>query len=237
MKKMLKNIYILLVILTICCPRQALSAIDREKEVRDVVSAFVATRTTGMGWDVHIRRVVISDALKLPEGPVDYEIVAPQQWEGWGNISIAVIARQKDRVVRNVPVRIEVEAFADTVVTLRQIDSGSVIAADDLVLQKREITQNSHLAARILDNIIGKKARTTMRANQPVRIDQVEKVPLIKSGQMVTIVAENEVLKISVSGTARSSGAEGEIIRVQNMTSLKEIQARVISATTVQVPF
>ena len=54
---------------------------------------------------------------------------------------------------------------------------------------------------------------------------------------MVTIVAENDVLKISVSGKARSSGAEGDTIRVQNLTSLKEIPARVISATTVQVAF
>ncbi len=237
MKRLLPHIFILLLILAIFCPLQARSATDREQEVRDVVTAFVTSRTAGMGWDVHIRRITISDALKLPEGPVDYEVVAPQQWEGWGNISIAVIARQKDRVVRNVPVRVDVEALTDTVVTLRQIEYGSIVSAADVVLQKREITQNSHLAARTLDDVSGKKARTTLRANQPVRTDQVEKVPLIKSGQIVTIVAENEVLKISVSGTARSSGAEGDIIRVQNLTSLKEIPARVINATTVQVAF
>jgi flagella basal body P-ring formation protein FlgA len=54
---------------------------------------------------------------------------------------------------------------------------------------------------------------------------------------MVTIIAENDVLKISVSGKARSAGAEGDTIRVQNLSSLKEIPARVISATTVQVAF
>ena len=148
-----------------------------------------------------------------------------------------VLARQKDRVVRNIPVRVEVEALADTVVTLRQIEHGTTITAADLVLQKREITQSSHLAARTLDAVIGKKARITLRANQPVRADQVEKVPLIKSGQMVTIIAENDVMKISVTGKAHSSGAEGDIIRVQNLTSLKEIPARVIDATTVQVAF
>jgi flagellar basal body P-ring formation protein FlgA len=85
--------------------------------------------------------------------------------------------------------------------------------------------------------VIGKKARTIIRANQPVRADLVERVPLVKSGQMVTIVAENEVLKISVSGKARSQGAEGDTIRVQNLSSLKEISARIINATTVQVAF
>jgi flagella basal body P-ring formation protein FlgA len=223
--------------ITVFLPAQSYSAIDRDQEVREAVSAFVKAKTSSMGWDVKIRRITISDALKFPEGAVEYEIVAPQQWEGWGNISIAVIARQKEKVIRNIPVRIDVEALAEAVVTLRQIDIGAIISAADLVLQKREITQNSHLAVRKLDEVIGKKARTTLKANQPVRADQIEKVPLIKSGQLVTILAENEVMKISVSGKARSSGAEGDIIWVQNLTSLKEISARIINATTVQVAF
>ncbi len=229
--------FILFLLVAAISPRHAASAIDREQEVRDAVTAFVTTRTAGMGWDIHIRRISLSDSLKLPDGTVDYEIVAPQQWEGWGNISIAVIVRQKDRIIRNIPVRLEVEASVDTVVTLRQIEYGASLAATDVTLQKREITQNSHLAARKLDDVIGKKARTTIRANQPVRADQVEKVPLIKSGQMVTIIAESGVLKISVTGIARSSGAEGDVIRVQNLTSLKEIPARVIDSSTVLVPF
>lgn len=237
MKHLLTYVLILLLALAAICPQQSLASTDREQEVREAVTSFVTNRTSNMGWDVRIRRITISDALKLPEGAVDYEIIAQQQWEGWGNINIAVIARQNDRVVRNIPVRIEVEALADTVITLHQIDHGTTISAADLVLQRREITQSSHLAARALDEVIGKKARTTLRANQPVRADQVEKVPLIKSGQMVTIIAESGVLKVSVAGKARSSGAEGDIIRVQNLTSLKEIPARVIDASTVLVAF
>ncbi len=237
MNRIYHHILLFLLIALIICPRQALSATDRDQEVRKAVAAFVTNRTAGMGWDVHLRRITISDALKLPEGPTDYEIVAPQQWEGWGAVSISVYARQKGKVVRNIPVRIEVAALVDTVVALREIEYGASILPSDVILQKREITYNSQLAARTLDEVIGKRARLIIRANQPVRTDQVERVPLIKSGQIVTIVAENEVLKVSVSGKARSSGAEGDIIRVQNLTSLKEIPAKVIDASTVQVAF
>lgn len=237
MKRLMPHIVILFLALMALYPCHAFSAPDREQEVREAVTAFVKNRTNGMGWDVRVRRIIISGTLKLPEGKIDYEVVAPQQWEGWGNISVAVLARQNDKVLRNIPVRLDVEALADTVVTLQQINYGELISAADVVLQKREITYNSHLAARTIDEVVGKKSRTTLRANQPVRADQVERVPLIKSGQIVTIIAENEVLKISVSGKARSSGAEGDMIRVQNLTSLKEIPARVIDASTVQVAF
>lgn len=237
MKLFLRNILMTVFVVAVFAPCQSLAAVDREREVRDVVTAFVTTRTTGMEWDVRIRRITISDTLKLPEGIIDYEVVAPQQWEGWGSASMAVLARQKDRMVRNIPVRVDVEARTDMVVTLKQIEHGTIINAGDLVLQNREISNSSNRASRRIDDIIGKKARTTLKANQPVRTDQVEKVPLIKSGQMVTIIAENEVMKVSVAGKARSSGAEGDIITVQNQNSFKEIPARVLNATTVQVAF
>lgn len=237
MKFKMVHVFVLLLALLIISPCQASSATDREQEVRDAVTSFVKTRTAEMGWDVRIRRISIPDVLKFPEGKVDYEIIAPQQWEGWGNINIAVIARQKEKPLRNISVRVDVEALTDMVVALHQIEHGELISVADVVLKKQEISQNTHLAARTLDEVIGKKSRMTIRANQPVRADWVEKVPLIKPGQMVTIVAENEVLKISVSGKARSPGAEGDTIRVQNLTSLKEIAAVVVSATTVQVAF
>jgi len=224
-------------LLTFFSPVSVPAAVNREQQVRELVTAFVTSRTSGLGWDVHIRRITISDALKLPEGAIDYEIIAPQQWEGWGSVALAVVARQKERVVRNIPVRVEVEALTDMVVALHQIERDTLISATDVALQKREIAQSSHLSARTIDDVVGKKARSTFRANQPIRADQLERQPLIKSGQMVTIIAENDVMKVTVAGKARSSGAEGDSIRVQNLTSLKEIPAIVINATTVQVAF
>lgn len=211
--------------------------VARDQEIRTAVTSFVMSRTNGMGWDVHVRKITITEAVKLPEGTIDYEIVAPQQWEGWGSVSIAVVARQRERVVRNIPVRVEVEALTDMVVAVRQLDMGTIIAESDLVVQKRDMSQGAHLLARKLEDVVGKKNRSTVRANQPLRIDQLEKVPLIKAGQLVTIVAENESLKVSVAGKARSSGAEGDTIKVQNLSSLKEISAQVLNANTVQVPF
>jgi len=237
MKSSLTHILFLFLAVTVFYPYSALSAVNREQEVRTAVTSFVTSRTVGMGWNVNISRITINDPLILPAGKIEYEIVAPQQWEGWGPVSISVLARQNDRLLRNIPVRVEVDALADMVVALHQIEHGELLSDADVVLQKREISQSSHLAARVISEVVGKKARITLKANQPVRADQIERVPLVKSGQMVTIIAENDVLKISVSGKARSAGAEGDTIRVQNLSSLKELPARVISATTVQVAF
>lgn len=210
---------------------------EREAEIRRAVTEYVQRKTTNLGCEISIKRLTISGAPSLPAGVLDYEVIAPQQWEGWGSAGISVIARQGDRIARNISARVEVEALADMVVTVRQIDHGSLISATDLAVRKQDLAAVQGRYLGRVEDAAGKKARVTFKANAPLRSDQLEKVPLIKPGQMVTIVAENEHIRITVVGKAKSAGAEGDTIIVQNQNSLKELPARVIDANTVQIVF
>jgi flagellar basal body P-ring formation protein FlgA len=209
----------------------------REAEIREAVTAFVRQKTANLGCEIRLKRLTINGTLTLPAGSLEYEVVAPQQWEGWGSTGISVIARQGDRIVRNISLRVEIEALADMVVTVRQIDYGSIISTSDLALRKLDLSAVQGRTLGRIEDAAGKKARTTFKANAVVRSDQLEKVPLIKVGQMVTIIAENERMRITVTGKAKSAGAEGDTITVQNLNSLKELPARVIDAGTVQIVF
>jgi len=208
-----------------------------DAEIRGAILAYVQQRTANLGCEIAIKRFTINGAFSLPKGPLDYEVIAPQQWEGWGNAGISIIVRQGNKVVRNLSARVEVEALAEMVVTVRQIDYGSVITAGDLALRKQDVAfvQGRYLGR--IEDAAGKKARVTFRANAPLRSDQLEKVPLVKPGQLVTIVAENEHIRITVTGKAKSAGAEGDTITVQNLSSFKEFPARVLDAGTVQIVF
>lgn len=216
---------------------QAQPSQTRDAEIRAAVETYVRQKTTGLGCETRIKRLSISGVSALPEGNLEYEIVAPQQWEGWGHTSIAVIVRQGERVVRNIPGQVEVEALVEMAVAMHQIDHGSIVTAGDVTFKKMDIsgTQGRYLCR--INDVVGKKARSTIRSNTPFRPDQLEKVALIKSGQIVTIVAENDRMRVTLTGKARSAGGEGDTINVQNMNSLKEFPARIVDATTVMVAF
>lgn len=209
----------------------------RDLEIRAAIESYLKQKTNGLDFDVRIKRLTIQSGTLPPDGVLDYEIMAPQQWEGWGNVNLAVVARRGDRIVRNIPVRVEIEALADMVVTNRQIDQGSIISKDDLAIRNQDIASVRGQYLKYADDAVGKKVRQTLRANTPVKPDQLEKIPLIRSGQIVTVIAERGSIRISITGKAKNSGALGETITVQNLNSLKEFPARVIDANTVQVLF
>jgi flagella basal body P-ring formation protein FlgA len=209
----------------------------RDEEIHAAVEKYIRQKTDGLGYEIRIKRLSTSGTAALPEGSLEYEIVAPQQWEGWGSTGLAVIARQGERVVRNIPGRVEVEALAEMVIAVRQIDHGSMIAAGDVTLKKLDVSgTQGHYLGKLAD-VVGKKARSTIRPNTPFKPEQLEKVALIRSGQIVTIVLENDRMRLTMTGKAKSAGGEGDTISVQNMNSLKEFPARIVDATTVMVAF
>jgi len=238
MRSILMTVIALLLISTLAGAAQTTPVgAEREAEIRKAVTEYVHRKTASLGWEVSIKRLIIINAPPLPAGLLDYEVVASPQWEGWGNADINIIARLGDKVVGNFRVRVKVEALAEMVVTVRQIDYGSTIAAGDLALRKLDLAAVQGRYLGRTEDVIGKRARTTFKANTPLRSDQLEKIPLVKPGQLVTIVAENERMRITVTGKAKSAGAEGDMITVQNLNSLKELPARVIDAGTVQIVY
>ena len=208
-----------------------------EAKVRQVVIEYLVQRTENQGIDIRLKKLGYSGETVLPHGEVSYEVVAPTEWEGWGKCSLAFIVRVDDRVEKNLTLNVEVEAMASIVVATRHLDYGMVVTSGDVTVQKRDLATAPNRVCRMVDEAVGKRVKVAMRANSPLRGDYLEKPPLVKSGQMVTIIAENRAFRITATGRARGNGAEGDLIMVQNLNAQKDIPAVVIGDSLVRVDF
>ncbi len=212
-------------------------AVLTETKVRQVVTDFLLQRTENLGLELRIKKLGYSGEVPLPPGEVSYEIVAPPEWEGWGRASLALIVRVDDRVEKNLTLNLEVEALAPIVVAARTLDFGMVVKRGDVVMQKRDLASVQGKLCRNPEEVLGKRVRVGMRSNTPVHSDYLDNPPLVKSGQMVTIIAENRSFRVTATGRARGNGAEGDLIMVQNLTAQKDIPAVVLADGTVRVEF
>lgn len=209
----------------------------KEAEIRQVIVDFLKNRVDGIDVELNVRKIHYRGDMVLPKGKISYEVMAPRQWEGWGNGNLALIVRVDDRVEKNLPINVEVEALADMLVTARPLERGDVLTAADVTIQKRDLSGISGRICRTADEVVGKRVRFSLRANVPLKSDAVEKVPLIKSGQRVTIVLENDLMRITAVGQAKEAGAEGDTVLVRNLNSQKYVPATVVDGSTVKVEF
>lgn len=208
-----------------------------EQKIKKVITDYILENTADTDMELTITRIGFEGKLEIPSGETRYDVIAPNQWEGWGRTNLALIIRVNEQVVKNISIPVEVAALTNMVVAVRPLERGMVIGADDVTLQKRDISTAPARICRSLSEVVGKKVRISMRGNLPVRSDFLEKVALVKSGQLVMIIAENDAMKITATGKAMNSGGEGDLVMVRNLSSNKDIPARVIGADTVKVDF
>jgi flagellar basal body P-ring formation protein FlgA len=239
MKRCIAGIVLLLATLFMALPASAAreGTVLKEKTVRSAVSSYILDRTKDSSMEIKIKKIGFSGDLTVPPGNVTYEFVAPRQWEGWGKTLLGLVIRVDDQVVKNLSIAVEVEALSEMVVALRPLERGEVIGDGDVALRKRDAASGAAKICRDPEQVIGKKVRIAIRENAPVRSDYLEKVPLVKYGQLVTIIAENGSLRVTAAGKTKGAGAEGDSVMVQNLSSKKDVQARVIDSGTVAVDF
>lgn len=205
-----------------------------EKEVRAAVERLVAEKVAGRGWEVTIRQLSIPAGVTIPPGPRELELIAPAAWDGWGPVTLALVVRVNGVVEKNISLRLVVDARTEMVVAGRQLQPGTVLTRSDLEMQMRDVAQSGGLHFSAIDDAVGKRVKTVVRSGTPLRNSQVEKVPVVRAGQLVTIVAESAGMRITVTGRAKSAGGIGDLIRVENISSHKEFPARVLDSTTVE---
>jgi flagella basal body P-ring formation protein FlgA len=87
------------------------------------------------------------------------------------------------------------------------------------------------------EEVLGKRTKRAINTDEVLRTDHIELPPLVKRGDVVSIIAESDGLRITALGEVKKKGCRGERIRVLNLDSKKCIYACVLDSKTVRVDF
>jgi flagella basal body P-ring formation protein FlgA len=87
------------------------------------------------------------------------------------------------------------------------------------------------------EDIVGKRFKRDLPAGTVISPEVLEDHVLVQRGEVVNMLVENSRLVIHAKGKAVDKGRMGETIRVKNMTSGKEVFAKVTGNNRVTVEF
>lgn len=173
--------------------------------------------------------------IQLPPGY--REVVHFRQPPRVGSNILLVDYFQGERLLGRVRLMGFVEVMLPVVVLKRPLARHTLVKREDLALETRPLSRLPKDVLTKIDEALGLRTKMSLRAGQVLRQSQLETAPLVKRGRLVHIVAEGPGFIVTAVGEARQDGRPGEIIRVRNLTSKREIFARVVDAETVKVTF
>lgn len=204
-----------------------------EAEVR----AHFRKKLEGAGYPFTIKKIFGARDIKVPRAFPDMRVQSEPGIELKRRFPADIIFSKGSEFERRIRVIADVEILGMVVSTTKPLARFQPIGKDDVALVRQDITRIRANAFFRVEDVIGKRARRKISAKTVLRKDLVERRPLVERGDVVTVVLEARGFKITTAGEIRQKGARGDMVRVENLDSQKDVVARVVDKNTVRIDF
>jgi len=207
------------------------------EHVRSAVQGYIARHAPWGPEQVKIRKINFNHAFEVPAGKLSLHVSAPKHTDWIGAIPFTVNVVVEGQKISRLTVPVNIEVWSDVILTTKPLGKYQPIGPDDIQIKKMNLARTPSNVIVRMDQILGRRTNRNVAANCLLRTDLIELPPVVKRGDIVQVVAESPILKITVKGMVKENGGQGERVKVINLRSKKAIFAQVVDGQTVQVDF
>ena len=207
------------------------------QEIRESAENYLIN---SLDWDPESMDISIkyeARDLELPEGKLLLDFVKINNPRGVGRIPLTALVKVDGKFIKRLRVNAKVAVYQDVVKTVSSIQRGNVISVSDVVVERTRTERVLKDIPTTLDKVIGRAATRNLQNGKIVKFRDLKKVPTVKRGSRVIILARKGSVKITAPGTVREDGFKNSIVQVVNLETKKMIYAEVINGNTVEVRF
>ncbi len=202
---------------------------------KEAFERFVDRQPDLSSSDVVISKFKVVRNSPVPAGDVDIQLLRKNNRPLSRYVRVKAVVSVDGIPVSNAEVSAWLDVFEPVVCAARDLPQGHVLKRTDLSVARRNISKNMDEVVKHAGRLVGFMAKRTIRKGDMVKHWMVEKKPVIKRGDQVTILVESGLLRVTIPGKALDDGFAGETVSVENSMSNKKIFARVVDEVTVQV--
>ncbi|MGD1278348.1 MAG: flagellar basal body P-ring formation chaperone FlgA [Tepidisphaeraceae bacterium] len=179
--------------------------------------------------DVCQRLGIAADAIQLSFRPEDEKVLAlaepcfkfdvqPDYVRNLGRVSwdVAIFG---DASSKRINIAAMARAWQEQVVVARPLAARQVLAASDFTPRRVLVGTLPEQTLLSLDQCVGQQAAGDLKPGTVMTCRMVDPVPLVRAGQLVTVVLSQGSVQIKAVARALEAGAVGQNIKVRNETT------------------
>jgi len=175
--------------------------------------------------------------MTLPAGAFDYRITQKPSDVRPGKKNVTAAILQEGVEQGQVKMSGDLRLFGTVVSTIKRLNRNDIITDDDITAKRQDISLLDGGLVQDPKQAVGQKLKLSLPAGAILYAQALDAPTLVNRGERVTIMAKSKAIKITAPGEARNSGALGEMVRVKNLMSRREIHARVTGVGIVEAQF
>jgi len=182
-------------------------------------------------------RLDVPDQIAVPNGNSTLKVSFSSSTNLFQPFSVSVAVEVDGKVFRRFSAMVAIEAEAEIYVAAKDLSAGARISPEDIRLERRKLNNAPSKYLTAGASLKGTVLTKPILAGQEITSDAFMSGVVVRSGDMVKIIALWGAVQLSISGQARSSGKVGERVSVKNLQSDTVIQATVVDEGVVEVRF
>jgi len=231
MKLFLKPCLFFLLYVPFVC--QSNELFENHHELKNQASAYLLNLLDASNGEHEISIQNIDQRLKLKKCPntIDIQLTTDQVKSGKNTLKISCASITPWRIF----ISAKVKLFSTVVVANHPISRGHQLQASDLILQRKDLSLLRSSYFNDKQQAINYITKRHLNRGDVLSLKHLTRPILIKKGDTVTIIVENDGFQISMKGVALNNAAKNELIRVKNSQSKKIVQGIAVNRQTVKV--
>lgn len=207
------------------------SGIESAQRISATARQYIAERHPWQSQNTRISVGKLDPRTRLPRCSMAPEAFLPPGAEIRRRTTVGVRCRGSKPWKIYLPVT--VAAYAKVMVSKRPIAPGEIVSAADVSWVDREVSSLSYGYLRSLQQPGGMRSVRSIAQGAVITANMLEAGTLISKGQQLTLRSNSGPVSVTMRGTALEDGALGELIKVRNLSSGKQLEGRVENANTV----
>jgi flagella basal body P-ring formation protein FlgA len=251
MAKILLTIIFMILFLGFCTPAmgQPVDSEDFQRAVkrsdqfiqecifREHFKEYICRHLRKRAFDVVVSRFKVENNRPVPAGTLSFNLFQKDRIRLQGYVKLVAAVKVNGQVKNEVLLSGYIDIFESVVCTCRNLKREEVVTKDDVYLAKKNISRLSPKVFTHVEKAVGLRVKHNIKADTCLKEWMLEKPPVVERGDIITIFAESGDLKVTALGRVLMKGCTGELIKVQNLMTKKDIYATVVNNSTVRVEF
>ncbi|WP_006787313.1 flagellar basal body P-ring formation chaperone FlgA [Thiorhodospira sibirica] len=209
---------------------------ESHETIRQTAEAFIydeARKTHGADFNIEVDVSRLDARLRLRACSQPLEAFLAPGGRTTGSTTVGISCSAPAPWSLYIPVTVGVSG--EVLVAARSLPRGTVLAAQDIRLERRDITR---LTSGYLSDPVAVRSMVLRRAvasGTTLIPNMLEAQRMVQRGQNVVLLAQSDNFSIRMSGEALGDAAYGELVKVRNRSSRRVVEGVVVSAGVVSV--
>lgn len=206
-------------------------------ELQNIFIDFLCRHLNKERQDIAVSKLKVVGNKPVPLGNLSYQLFQKNKRRLKGYVRLTAVVYVNGVAKNKVKLFGWVDVFDSVVCVARNLKRGEIITKEDVYLARKNV---SHITQNVITDTskaVGLTIKHNAKVDTCLKEWMVEESPIVERGDVVTILAESAGLRVTAPGKVLRKGYLGEMVKIQNLMSNKEIYAKVVNNSTVKVDY